>query len=151
MRAICLAIPLVFGTALPLSAQRDERDVLAVVRQLFDGMRERDTAKMRALLHSDARLVSAADRNGVPVAQIDSPSTWLQGVMRATGGTLDERIRNPVVKVDGGLASVWVEYSFYLGDQLRHCGVDAFHLVKTAEGWRIVDLADTRHREGCTP
>jgi hypothetical protein len=55
------------------------------------------------------------------------------------------------VHVDGGLASVWTEYAFYVGERLNHCGVDAFHLVRTAEGWRIIDLADTRRREGCAP
>jgi hypothetical protein len=44
-----------------------------------------------------------------------------------------------------------MEYRFYVGERFSHCGVDSFHLVRTADGWRIVDLADTRRREGCTP
>jgi hypothetical protein len=63
----------------------------------------------------------------------------------------DERLRNPVVQVDGGLASVWAEYHFYVGTRFSHCGVDTFHLVRTTEGWKIIDLADTRRKDGCTP
>ena len=74
---------------------------------------------------------------------------WLAQVARSTGPVLDERIRNPLVRVDGPLATVWVDYSLYLGDRFVHCGVDAFHLVRTPAGWRIIDLADTRRREGC--
>src|SRR5688572_27921602 len=133
----------------PLVAQAEERAVFAVVQQLFDGMRSRDTARMRAALHPEARLVSPALRDGVPGVRVESPSGWLAQVARSTGAPVDERLRNPVVRVDGTLASVWVEYSLFVGDRFVHCGVDAFPLVRTAEGWRITDLADTRRREGC--
>jgi hypothetical protein len=147
-----------FGAALlglaaaPLAAQQAdaEREVLAAVRQLFDGMKVHDTVKMRAVLHPQARLVSSALKDGTPSASIESTDGWLSAVSRGTE-PYDERISNPVVKVDGGLASVWMEYRFYVGERFSHCGVDTFHLVRTAEGWRIVDLADTRRREGCTP
>ena len=44
---------------------------------------------------------------------------------------------------------VWAKYAFYAGEQLSHCGVDAFQLVKGAEGGKIFHIADTRRREGC--
>ena len=56
----------------------------------------------------------------------------------------------PIVQVDGNLASVWVEYSFYIGPRLSHCGVDAFQLARDASGWKIVAIADTRRRLGCS-
>jgi hypothetical protein len=133
----------------PLAAQGNEREVLGVVRQLFDGMRARDTAKMRAQLHPDARMASPSTRNGAVSVTVESPDAWLASVARSTGGLLDERITSAVVKVDGALASVWASYTFYLGDRLSHCGVDAFHLVRLPEGWRILDVADTRRRENC--
>lgn len=142
---------LLLGTVGSLRAQSAERDVLAVVQQLFDGMRARDTAKMRSVLHADARLVTTGVRDGAPLARLVPLTRWLEGVAGATAGVLDERLRNPVVHVDAGLASVWTEYSFYVGDKLSHCGVDLFHLVRTADGWRIIDLADTRRTEGCPP
>ena len=133
----------------PLAAQGNEREVLGVVRRLFDGMRARDTAKMRAQLHPDARMASPSTRNGTVSVTVESPDGWLASVARSTGGLLDERITSAVVKVDGALASVWASYTFYLGDRLSHCGVDAFLLVRLSEGWRIIDLADTRRRENC--
>ena len=65
------------------------------------------------------------------------------------GRLLDERTYNPEVRIDANLATVWAEYDFYLGDQFSHCGVDQMTLVRTAAGWKIVALADTRRREGC--
>jgi hypothetical protein len=146
---LCLLFFALSVGARPILAQGDEREVLAVVNQLFDGMRARDTAKMRSLLHKDARLASPGVRNGVFAVTVMSPDAWLGQIAGSTGAVLDERITASEVKVDGALASVWASYSFYIGERFSHCGVDAFHLVRTPEGWRIIDLADTRRREGC--
>jgi hypothetical protein len=144
-----ILVGLLAAAPLPLVAQAEGRAVFAVVQQLFDGMRTRDTARMRAALHPEARLVSPALRDGAAAVRVESPAGWLAQVARSTGPPVDERLRNPVVRVDGALASVWVEYSLFVGERFVHCGVDAFHLVRTAEGWRIIDLADTRRRDGC--
>jgi len=150
MRFLLLSAGLAWVTSVPLSAQEAEREVMAAVQQLFDGMRVHDTVKMRAVLHPQARLVSANLKNGAPAVDVETTDGWLTAIARGVE-PYDERLRNPVVKVDGGLASVWAEYSFYVGSRLSHCGVDTFHLVRTPDGWRIIDLADTRRREGCPP
>src|ERR1044071_10026463 len=117
MRAILLpALLLLPSLAAPLRAQGEERAVMAVVQQLFDGMRARDTAKMRATLHPDARLFTTGVKDSVPTVTIASISAWLGGIPTARPGLLlDERLHNPVVKVDAGLASVWAEDTFYPG------------------------------------
>jgi hypothetical protein len=150
--ALVLGLLLAGPAAAQSAADPAEREVLAVIQELFDGMRARDTARMRATLHPGARLVSAGMRQGAPDVRVDAIDGWLAGIAGAApGAVLDERLRNTVVRVDGGLASVWTEYLFYVGERLNHCGVDALHLVRTAAGWKIIDLADTRRREGCTP
>ena len=62
----------------------------------------------------------------------------------------DERLFNPRVLIDGTLASVWVDYSFYLGKTFSHCGVDVVHVAKVGEAWKIIALTDTRRSTGCT-
>lgn len=145
MRGTAAAVVLLLSatSARAARAQDPEREVLVVVDQLFAAMKRHDTTAMRALLHPEARLTSAG-----ATVRVESVAGWLSAVARGTA-PYDERIRNPVVQVDGGLASLWADYAFYVGERLSHCGVDAFHLVKTAQGWRIVDLADTRRTDGC--
>jgi hypothetical protein len=41
------------------------------------------------------------------------------------------------------------EYTFYVGDQMSHCGVNAFQLMKTTEGWKIIGITDTRRKDNC--
>jgi hypothetical protein len=127
----------------------DRAAVLAVVRRLFDGMRAGDSAVVRAQFHPRAILWSAAVRNGVPEARFDSLSEFARAVGTPHQEVWDERISNEVVQLDGPLATVWVDYSFYAGSRFSHCGVDAFQLARLEGGWKIVSLADTRRRDGC--
>lgn len=132
------------------STAADERAVMGVVTRLFDAMRTRDTAAIRASFLPGAELTSSAVRNGQPTVQRDSVGSWIASVAGAPPGLLlDERLHAPRVSVSDGLATVWVEYDLYAGERFSHCGVDAFILVRTAEGWKISSVADTRRREGC--
>jgi glyoxylase-like metal-dependent hydrolase (beta-lactamase superfamily II) len=60
-----------------------------------------------------------------------------------------ERLWDPRVELEGSLATVWAQYDFHFGQRFSHCGVDAFHLLKTRNGWKISSLADTYQLEGC--
>jgi len=104
---------------------------------------------VRSVFDPEARLVSTDQRDGQPVVRVTPADGFVAAVGRPHDAVWDERIWDTEVKIDGNLASVWTRYAFYLGDRFSHCGVDAFHLVKRADGWKIVDLADTRRREGC--
>jgi hypothetical protein len=136
--------------AAPSVAPAAERAaVLATVQGLFDAMRAGDSARVRAAFHPSARLASALVRNGQPELKLDSVSVFARAVGTPHPEVWDERLGATTVLVDGPLAAVWAEYSFYAGTKFSHCGVDAFQLVKTAAGWRIFALADTRQRTGC--
>ena len=136
----------------PLAAQapNPEREaVLAPVHHLFAGMRKGDSAAVRAAFHPQAFLATAVVRQGTPTLQVDTLEAFVQAVGAPHDEVWDERVHSEKVEIDGPLASVWTEYSFYTGDKFSHCGIDAFQLAKTPEGWRIIVLTDTRRREGC--
>src|SRR3712207_3412796 len=113
-------------------------------------MRPRDTAPPRALFEPGTRLQSVARRQGgaVTVSE-DSIGMWLRSIGTPHAQTYDERIANERVLIDEPYAVAWMDYTFYLGDQKSHCGVDAFQLVRRPTGWRIFSITDTRRRENC--
>ena len=127
----------------------DERAaVLAVVQRLWDAMKARDTAMARSVFDSSATLSRAVTRNGEARVQLTPVSAFIEALSHATE-PWNERMFAPEVRIDGSLATVWTEYDFHLGDKFSHCGVDAFQLLKTSAGWKIVALSDTARREGC--
>ena len=149
MRSFCVVVALLLNllSTDALRAQSAEQDaVYEVVARLFDGMRTRDTASMRAAFAPSASLTSVSP-TGVRRDAIDA---WIASVASAPAGlVLDERLGKRVVQVRGDLASVWVDYWFFAGDRFSHCGVDAFVLARADGAWRILSVADTRQREGC--
>jgi len=140
----------VLGTPAPLAAQGTETgDPMRAVRQLFDAMRAKDTVALRAVFHPEARLMGPGrDRDGNPIVRVTSVDEFVQAI-GAARPYLDERIYDAEIRVDGDLATVWTSYDFYADSTFSHCGVDAFQLARVGTDWRIIQIADTRRREGC--
>lgn len=138
--------------AAPAVAQSDgvRQEVLKPVIQLFDAMRKRDSAGVRAVFAPDARMVGVQERDGQISLRYIKPDDFAKAVGAAPTPPWDERIYDPEVRVDGRVATVWVKYDFLAGDKWSHCGIDAFQLARLADGWKITQLADTRQTTGCT-
>ncbi|NIP60095.1 MAG: DUF4440 domain-containing protein, partial [Gemmatimonadetes bacterium] len=143
---------LALGRAGPTWSQELDRpgdgEPLAAVEALFDAMHAKDTTAMRALFHPEARLMSAGTEGGAPALRSVPIDDFIRAVGGAEGSLLEE-LRDPEVRVDGRLGSVWVGYDLYRNGEFSHCGVDAFQLFRSPEGWKIIQITDTRRREGC--
>ena len=134
----------------PGASPAAEREVVETVERMFAGMRTRDTALMRSLVDGNARLIGTRMRDGQPfVTPPITMAEFIANVGKATGDAWNERIYDAEARVSDNLATVWTKYAFHVGERVSHCGVDAFQLARTAAGWKIVALADTRRREGC--
>ena len=140
-----------FAPPASIRAQDDEEAaVQAVVNRLFDSMRAGDSAGVRSTFHPQARLVSVSERDGQPMIHVEeNMDGFVQAVGTPHDEVWDERLDDVEIQIDGRLAVYWAEYTFYLGDRLSHCGVDAFQLAKGADGWKIIQGSDTRRRENC--
>ncbi|MDQ8151400.1 MAG: nuclear transport factor 2 family protein [Gemmatimonadota bacterium] len=147
---LTLIVGLMLLGAVRVEAQvaSDSATITGVVTKLFDAMRTRDTTTMRALFVPNASMQSLRD-TAVTFEKIDG---WIAGVARAPQGVvLDERLGPQTLQIDGNLATVWVDYWFYVGPRFSHCGVDAFQLARIGGAWRIFSVVDTRRTAGCSP
>jgi hypothetical protein len=153
--AVGAATPLTVRAQGATGAMSDAKpEVMAVVRRLFDGMRAGDSAMVRGVFHPQLRMLSVvqAKEGGVRLNVETSADGFVKAVGTPHPARWDERIFNERVEIDGALASVWVDYTFILGEKLSHCGVDHFLLLRGDDGkWSIISLADTRRTTGCTP
>lgn len=124
----------------------DQEAVYAVVEKFFQGFNAKDSTVMKSTLFEEVQLfTTATNPQGLPVARTDAAEDLVRNIAGAQP-KLDERISNPRISVADGLATVWVDYEFYADEKYSHCGVDVFMLVKTADGWKIAALADTRRK-----
>ena len=147
---VMLLVAALAASATTLQAQTAEEEVMDVIAQVFDGMRAGDSAMVRATFHPSLIMASVfTNRDGEPKIHTGNPEEWVNAVGTPHDRQWDERIWDPVVHIDGLLATAWTPYAFYLGDELSHCGVNAFQLFRGTKGWKIIRITDTRRRQDC--
>lgn len=149
MRTSALLI-LLFCTTHMMAQPAEEAAIKQCIVSLFKGMQRGDTALVNTLFHPQARLqtMRANSNNEIASVETEPIDSFLQQIasIRKQQLKIEERMISCRIETGLPLASAWVEYEFYLNDKLRHKGVDAFHLVKEKGDWKIIQLADTRHR-----
>jgi hypothetical protein len=152
--AVILIIVMVFtGFRLNVFAQAspEEGAVKVTLQNLFRAMETRDTILARNMFTK--RVTTATvfrDKSGVvQLDQDGSVADFIKAIGSPHAGTWYEEAWDYKIEVDGDFAQAWCDYAFYIDNNFSHCGVDAFHLVKTTDGWKIFHLADTRRKSGC--
>ena len=132
-------------------AQQNEKDeVMKVINQVFEAMRTNDSTLLKQSFVAEPNTFTAfVDEDGISKLVSGDFQRFKNAVGQAKEQVWNEPIWNEKVEIDSNLASVWVDYAFYVDDQFSHCGVDAFHLIKRADGWKIFHLVDTRRKENC--
>ncbi len=118
----------------------------AVVDRLFDGMRAGDGTVVASTFHAGALMGRAMDTG----YGTSSNEGFLHAIGRPHEKVWHERIWEMVIRVDQRLASAWMLYAFYLGDELHHCGVNSMQLYRTDDGWKITYLVDTDRGLDCS-
>jgi hypothetical protein len=133
-----------------LKAQSAEDSIKATINGLFTAMQRADGAGAVASFADSAvmQTISRA-KDGSILVKTDKVAEFGAQIGAAPKGSLDERISFDVIKVDGPLAIVWTPYQFYYNGTFSHCGVNSFQMLRTANGWKIQYIIDTRRRTGC--
>jgi len=137
MRVIPIIIAvLVTATLSAQSANREKDAVLKTVQTFFDTMTAKDVEGARAILQPQGRFHAMRMRDGKPDVRAFSNEEYFAD-LQSSKQTMRERIWNPDVRIDGLIATVWARYDFWIDGKLSHCGIDAFDLIRTGEGWKI--------------
>ncbi len=152
-KTVSVLILIVIATTGLSTAQQseDQQAVMAQIEHLFDGMRAGDSSMVSSVFHADATMRSIGrNRQGNIQLFEGSLERFLQAVGTPHDDVWDERIANTVIQIDGNMAHAWVPYSFYLGENFSHCGVNSFQFFKTSEGeWKAISIVDTRRPDNC--
>lgn len=133
-------------TASLYAATPEEQAVLAPVKAMFAGMAERDAAAIQQPLLPGGTMVLM--RDGKPTQM--TFEAFADRVGRPGTTRIEERIHDPLVRIDNDLAVVWAPFEFLVDGKVDHCGTDLFNLVRVDQKWLIASVADTG-RKDCLP
>jgi hypothetical protein len=139
------------GLASPRSgvAQDDKAAVVATIKAFLGALSTRDTTVLSAHIDSTTRFTLIRPGPSGSRITVVRGGDFVQAVARPNQPPFEEPIRNPVVHVDGDLASVWTEYQVRRGGEVTHCGFDAFHLARLGGKWKIINVSDSFRPTGC--
>jgi hypothetical protein len=117
----------------------EEQAVLAPIHAMFDGMSKRDAAAIKAPTLPGGTMVLM--RDGKPVQM--TLEAFADRVGKPGTTQIEERIHDPLIRIDNDLAVVWAPFDFLVDGKVDHCGTDLFNLVRVDRRWVIATVADT--------
>jgi Putative lumazine-binding len=122
----------------------EEQAVLAPLQGVFEGIAKHDKAIVRQQLLPGG--MATLIRNG-QIVQLHFDAF----VDRLPAGTqkLEERIHDPLIRIDNDIAVIWAPYEFLLEGKLDHCGTDLVNLVHRDGRWLISAIGD--NSRSCKP
>ncbi len=125
------------------AATPEEQAVLSPINAMFDGMSKRDPAAIKAAVLPGGTMVLM--RDGKP-AQITFDD-FAERVGKPGKAAIEERIHNPLIRIDNDLAVVWAPFDFLVDGKVDHCGTDLFNLVRVDGKWLVAGVADTGRKD----
>jgi hypothetical protein len=122
-----------------LAQSAEEQAVLAPIHAMFDGMSKRDAAAIKAPTLPGGTMVLMRDGKAAQMTF----ETFAERVGKPGKTQIEERIHDPLVRIDNDLAVVWVQFEFLVDGKVDHCGTDLFNVVRVDGRWMIASVADT--------
>ena len=120
-----------------------EKAALASFQSMLDGLGKRDKAAMMATVLPGANGTFIRDGK----ARQMSVEALADAIAKPGPGTYEERIHDPLVRVDRDLAVVWAPFRFFLNGKLDHCGTDIATLVLIDGRWLITTVEDNERKQ----
>lgn len=134
----------VFAMSPVRAATGEEKAVLAPIQALFDGMAKYDRDAMLAPVQPEGSVALLRDGKVVRMTLGDFANH-----IKPSKDTIQERIHDPLIRIDGDIAMVWAPYEFLINGQVKHCGTDVVNLVRVEGRWLIAGIADNS-RSSCS-
>jgi hypothetical protein len=125
------------------AATPEEQAVLAPVNAMFDGMTKRDAAAIKEPTLPGGTMVLMRDGKPTQMTIV----AFADRVGRPGTTHIEERIHDPLVRIDNDLAMVWASFEFLVDGKVDHCGTDLFNLVREDGKWLIASVADTGRKD----
>jgi hypothetical protein len=120
-----------------MQMHEEEAAALAALQTLLDAMSRRDRAAMSATLVSEGSAVHSRDGrvfHETLAALVDRLPPGHQKI--------EERLGTPLVRVAQDIAMIWVDYEFFVADELHHWGTNIVTCLKVDGRWLVSGIAD---------
>lgn len=146
---VLLAAVWVFSVTLS-SAQSASDSIKMVIDEMFVGMKEGDTLKVKSCFSETAFLQTfSRQKDGVVDITTQNVSDFCKAIASMPKGAAEEKVVYKDIKVDGSMASVWTPFKLYFNGSFYSCGVNSIQMARLNGKWKIQYIIDTRRKDNC--
>jgi len=147
---IAAALALALQATAPADpASAEAAAVMEPVNATFAALAARDGALLTAQLDPEARMIAAVERpDGTRVIRRMTGQEFAAG-LRPGAERFEEIMSNPVIVIDGDVASVFGRYVFKINGTTAHCGANHFDMIRKDGAWIIAGISWSQRTTGC--
>jgi hypothetical protein len=120
----------------------EEHAVLVPIQDLLDGIAKRDGDAMKKVILPEGG-ATIIRHNQILHFTL---KTLCERPFPPGALSLEEKIYDPLIRIDDSIAMVWARYEFLIDGKLDHSGTDIVNLVFLNEKWMIAGLLDNSRR-----
>ena len=123
--------------------------VMAPVNATFGALAARDGTQLAPHFDPEARMIVALERpDGTRSIRRLTGEEFAAG-LRPGAETLEEVMPDPVILIDGDVASVFGRYLFKVDGAVVHCGANHFDMIRRDGIWTIAGISWSQRTTGC--
>lgn len=152
MKPLILFVSLLAFQASFSQVVEDKKAAKQLIEDFYEAFHKRDAKTLKTYAHHKIKMHSVIiDSQGSTSLSSETYSNFLDYLVAIPASTkFKEKLHNFEITLNGMIGTVSAAYSFYINDQLSHCGVNTFQLIKSRAGeWKIIYFVDTRSKLGC--
>ncbi|WP_025740274.1 nuclear transport factor 2 family protein [Aquimarina pacifica] len=130
---------------------RYKREVKETILDFFEGFHSGDTSKLNKVMSPQLVLQTIIrDKDSLVKVRSTSADKLIKAIAnKPSDQKWEEKLLSFTISANKDIANAWTPYEFYLNNSFSHCGVNIFQLYNDGKGWKIIALADTRHKQNC--
>lgn len=129
-------------------APDEEAAILAAVDRFFDAMAARDIDRYAAAVTEDGMTYSQRLVDGEWQLRRRTNRQQID-MLDDADDSLGETLWDPTVLIRGPMAVVWAPYEFRINNNVSHCGIDVFEMLKIDDHWVVGNAMWTVEPHAC--
>lgn len=150
MTLLAIAAALALQTTLPADpASAVAVAVMAPVKATFAAIAMRDGTLLTPHFDPEATMIVTVERpDGSRVIRRLTAEEFAGG-LRPGAERFEEVMPDPIIAIDGDVASVFGRYLFKIDGAVVHCGANHFDIIRKDGVWTIAGISWSQRMTGC--
>jgi Putative lumazine-binding len=128
--------------------ETEKKAVQETVNHFFEAMEKKDTVLYKTTVFTNGQLWAMRKLQDSTRYSMRYFSDDIKRLV-SMKEVIEEKALSYQVNIHNGIAVAWVPYTLSMSGKFSHCGVDVFTLIKTNDGWKIVNASYTIEPDGC--